>query len=101
LRLKFISVIIIILISLSAVYAQDISKIHITCEFQNKPLTDLLLEIENEHKIIFFFKEEWISDIKVTRTFQNTPLIKVLEEILFDNEISFISFNPYSVFLIN
>ncbi len=100
-RIKLIPVIIIILISLSDGYTQDISNIHITGEFQNKPLIDLLHEIENEHRIAFFFKEEWISDIKVTRTYQDKPLTKVLEEILFENQLSFIAFNPYSVFLIN
>jgi len=98
---RIYTIFIIILIGLSNAFPQNIPEIHISGDFQNKLLKDLLNEIEEEHHILFFYKAEWLSDIKVTKSFQDTPLIRVLEDILNENELSFIVFNPYSVFLIN
>ncbi len=93
--------IIIILIVLNNGHAQDISSIHFSGDFQNTNLKDVLNEIEKEHQIVFFYKKEWLADIKVTKSFQNTPLDKVLEDVLFENKLSYITFNPHSIFLIN
>ena len=98
---KIYPILIIILISLSNSFSQGISDIYISGDFQNKPLKEILNEIEKGHHIVFFYQEEWLSDIKVTKSFKDTPLIKVLEDLLNENRLSFIAFNPYSVFVIN
>ena len=90
-----------LLLGSANVFCQGISDIYISSDFQNKPLKGILNEIEKDHHIVFFYQEEWISDIKVTKSFRNTPLIKVLDNILNENKLTFIAFNPYSVFLIN
>ena len=94
-------VLILILFSLANAFSQGISDIVISGDFQNKPLKEILNKIEKEHHIVFFYQEEWISDINVTKSFQDKPLIEVLEEMLNENGLSFIAFNPYTVFLIN
>ena len=98
---KTYTILIVLLIGISNAFPQNISDIHISGDFQNKLLKDLLNEIEEEHHILFFYKAEWLSGIEVTKSFQDTPLIKVLEGILSENRLSFIVFNPYSVFLLN
>ena len=95
------SILVLILLGISNGFSQGISDIYISGDFQNKPLIEILNEIEKEHHIVFFYQEEWLSDIKVTENFQDTSFIKVLEDILNKNRLSFIAFNPYSVFLIN
>lgn len=98
---RFFTTLIILLIGVSLVLSQEISEIHFSGDFQDKALREILLEIEEEHHIVFFYKEEWLSGIEVTDSFLDTPLIKVLENIIYANNLSFIVFNPYSVFLIN
>lgn len=100
-RKKIYLIIIVMLICLSNCFTQNISDIYVSGDYQDRFLIDILNEIEKEHQIVFFYKEEWLSDIYVTKSFQDAPLLKVLEEILIENKLSFITFNPYSVFLIN
>ena len=52
-----------VLICGGKVLSQDISNIRLSGEFQNKPLKEILLEIEEQHPVTFFFKEEWLSGI--------------------------------------
>ena len=93
-------VLIFILLGSANTFSQGISDIYISGNFQNKPLKEILNEIEKERHIVFFYREEWISGLKVTKSFQNTPLIKVLEDILKENNFSIVIFNPNTVFLI-
>ncbi|MBE9512034.1 MAG: carboxypeptidase-like regulatory domain-containing protein, partial [Bacteroidetes bacterium] len=100
-KIYTVSILVLILLGISNGFSQGISDIYISGDFQNKPFIEVLNEIEKEHHIVFFYQEEWLSGIKVTKSFQDTLLLKVLEDILNENELSFIAFNPYSVFLIN
>ena len=100
-KIYTVSILGLFLLGISNGFSQGISDINISGDFQNKPLIEILNEIEKEHHILFFYQEEWLSDIKVTENFQDTSFIKVFENILNRNKLSFIAFNPYSVFLIN
>lgn len=98
---RSLSILIVMLMGVSLVKSQEISELHFSGDFENISLKEVLLEIEEQHHMVFFYVEEWLSGIEVTASFQDTHLIKVLEEIIHANNLSYIVFNPYFVFLIN
>jgi hypothetical protein len=98
---SILPILIFILAGFGNALSQELPDIHISGNFQNKLLADLLREIEEEHSITFFYRQEWLSGITVTKKFQDTPLKNVLEDILHENQLSCIVFNPYSVFILN
>ncbi len=98
---SIIPILIFILAGFSNALSQELPDIHISGNFQNKLLTELLKDIEEEHSITFFYRQEWLLGITVTKKFQDTPLKNVLKDILHENQLSHIVFNPYSVFILN
>ncbi len=98
---KSVSMLIVMLVGASLVLSQEVSEIRFSGDFENTSLKEVLLKIEEEHHISFFFKDEWLSGIEITAHFKDAPLTRVLEDILYMNDLSYIVFNPYSIYLIN
>ncbi len=100
-KINTVFILTLLLLGIGNGFSQGFPDIYITGDFQNKPLKEIINEIEKEHQIIFFYREEWISGIYVTKSFQRTPVIKVFEEILKEDDFSIVTPNPYTFFLIN
>lgn len=73
---KTILVILFFLVSISSVQGQNISKISVV--FENTPLKEAILKVEELSNFQFFFEEEWLENQFVSQHFENKKLTEVL-----------------------
>ena len=82
-----ILVILLMFISIHRMLGQDDQKI--TIAFNNTPLKEAILQLEEQTKAIFFFEEAWLKDYRVTKTFDQQDLRAVLNGILENTNINY------------
>ena len=57
---------------------QDLSSEKIDLTFQEKPVLQVLLDIESKTSYKFYFLEEWLEDYKVSGQFRDADLEEIL-----------------------
>lgn len=72
-------------------FGQNTEKVSLNAS--NTPLKDVLLTLENQSKIRFFYDEAWLKDQSVTASFSNEDLEVVLKDILKDTPINYIYYD--------
>lgn len=65
----------------------------ISVSFNNKPLKEVVLELERESSHVFFFKDEWLKDIIINETFTEKPLNYILDRVFRETSINYIIYN--------
>ena len=88
-----------ILLSIQSGRAQQIQEMKISGSFTNTPLNEVLVSLEKNYGIRFFYQEEWLKSVEVTATFNNIPLVQVLNQALKGKELNFKFFQNKSVFV--
>ncbi|GHC52341.1 carboxypeptidase-like regulatory domain-containing protein [Ulvibacter litoralis] len=75
------------LISISSVLGQNNPEISVV--FNNTPLKEAILQVEELSDFHFFFEEEWLVNQFVTERFDNKKLFEVLSEIFEETTLNF------------
>ena len=70
----------IIIISRFSVFAQD--DIYFSGTFENEKLTNVIVDIESETGLKFYYHPAWTDSLKFTGNFENTSIMKVLDELV-------------------
>mgnify|MGYP000008763759 CR=1 FL=1 len=81
-------VFVIFLLANAGLFAQ--TEQNITATFNNTPLNEVVLKVEELSNKTFFFDDTWLKGHFVTKTFENEPLSKVLKSIFSNTNINYI-----------
>ncbi len=98
-RLKLLYTTLLLLVNFS-LCAQDISNLRFTGSYQNQPLADFIQDVEQQHPVHFFYREEWIQPVRITEQFQDVPLQRALQQVFQGTDISFIFYAEHDVVLV-
>lgn len=71
------------------VVAQTIEGVFLTDNYQNRPLKDFLLDLQNKYKLKVFYKDAWVEPYTITKKFESTPLAQALNNVFFEHELSY------------
>ena len=69
--------------------SQEVIQEKININFQDRPVIEVLEEIEKQSSYKFFFLEEWLKDYRVSGQFENAELENVLSHIFRSTLINF------------
>ncbi len=61
----------------------------ITISFNNTPIKEAIIELENQTNFHFYFQEDWFGDLTVSQTFSNTAIKDVLFKIFNQTSINY------------
>lgn len=65
-----------------------------------KSFTSLLLQLENEHPVRFFYLDSWLENFKVNPSFNGRTFRAVLEELFRESEMSYTVLSDYAIVFI-
>lgn len=80
--------------------AQDNTQIYITATYNNKPLAEVISDLEARYPLRFFYKNEWIAGEGITISLTNEPLAAAVEKLLARSRINFILYDVYTIVLL-
>ncbi len=80
---------VLIIFTNSVIYAQSINEILLNETFQNQPLEDFLLVLQEKYDIKVYYKKNWVAPFTITKTFENTPLIQALNNVFYNHELTY------------
>lgn len=78
---------------------QEIATITITGNYQNEPLSDILQDIEQKHKIRFYYRPDYLSSAPQTFTFAGTLLPQVMDQLLSGTSLGYLNYRDYAIVL--
>lgn len=78
---------------------QEIATITITGNYQNEPLSDILQDIEQKHKIRFYYRPDDLSSNPQTFTFAGTLLPQVMDQLLSGTSLGYLNYRDYAIVL--
>ena len=78
---------------------QDLSSEKIDLTFQEKPVLQVLLDIESKTSYKFYFLEEWLEDYKVSGQFRDADLEEILSYIFRNTLINYFQIDGEKVIL--
>lgn len=78
---------------------QEIATITITGNYQNEPLSDILQDIEQKHKIRFYYRPDDLSSAPQTFTFAGTLLPQVMDQLLSGTSLGYLNYRDYAIVL--
>ncbi|HSI68903.1 MAG TPA: carboxypeptidase-like regulatory domain-containing protein [Gillisia sp.] len=79
--------------------AQEVKVEQISLNFEDKPILEVLQEIEEQTSYKFFFLDEWLEEYRVSGNFENADLQEVLPQIFRNTLINFYQINEERVIL--
>lgn len=56
---------------------------------QNRPVADVLVEIENKTDFKFYYAKQWLDSTAISRRYENVLLTEILEDIFNDTDINY------------
>jgi hypothetical protein len=71
------------------VMAQNVNEIQITESYQNQPLKEFLITLQNKYSIKVFYKDIWVEPYTITKTFENTPLVQALNNVFYEHDLTY------------
>ena len=89
--------ILIVLLSFS-LFAQE-NEIKFNFNFENKDVLEVLLEIEKEAGVTFYFDEKWLAGKSYSGEFIDKTLSDILEVVFKDTNLNFFTFNGTKIIL--
>lgn len=72
----------------------------ISVSFDQKPLVDVIGDLETQADLKFFFKDEWLEDKVVSGNYTEIKLSEVLTQMLTDNNLTFYLRQPNYIILL-
>ncbi|QNF34925.1 TonB-dependent receptor [Adhaeribacter swui] len=72
----------------------------ISLQASQQPLAQVLVSLQNQYKINFFYRPEWLENKQVTITLNQVPLRQALPRILEGQALDFIIYHPKAVVII-
>ena len=70
-------------------FAQNFEDIKLNETFQNQPLKDFLIVLQEKYGLKVFYKESWIEPFKINKTFKDTPLLQALNNVFYEHELTY------------
>ena len=70
-------------------FAQNFEDIKLNETFQNQPLKDFLIVLQEKYGLKVFYKKSWIEPFQITKTFKDTPLLQALNNIFYEHELTY------------
>lgn len=77
----------VVMLSVSSLYAQQ--EIRMSGNYAHMPVRDLLIQLEKDYGVRFFFKEEWLPAGEVTLGFKDQNLSQVLAQLFGKKELTY------------
>ncbi|MCH8021458.1 carboxypeptidase-like regulatory domain-containing protein, partial [candidate division KSB1 bacterium] len=71
------------------ILAQDNTTLHLSVNYKNIPLEEIIEEIDNKHNIKFSYLDQFVENKRITAFFKNKPLPEALQNILQGTSLSF------------
>ncbi|NQU51070.1 MAG: carboxypeptidase-like regulatory domain-containing protein [Bacteroidetes bacterium] len=65
--------------------------------YQNQPLKDFVITLQEKYGIKVFYKEQWIEPYTISKTFQNTPLEQALNNLFFEHDLTYTIFQDNTI----
>ncbi|WP_083919409.1 TonB-dependent receptor [Pontibacter roseus] len=81
-------------------WAQNADQRPITANYQNRPLQEVLRELQQQHSIRIFYLPEWVEPVRVTQNFNQTPFATALRQLLEKAQLSFVFYDAQTVVLV-
>ena len=72
----------------------------ISVEYDQKSLIEIINNLEEQHDLRFFYKEEWLFEKTVSASFKDETLHEVINSIFKENGITFYTRNPNHIILL-
>ncbi len=89
-RITYILLLLLVLIASSQfAVAQKTKGVVLTENYQNRPLKDFLLDLQNKYNLKVFYKDAWVDPYSITKKFDNTPLAQALNNVFFEHDLSY------------
>ncbi|MEO1049022.1 MAG: TonB-dependent receptor [Bacteroidota bacterium] len=85
-----------IAISFSCLGQSILSK-KISAQYQDRPLIEVLDDLNSKHRLNLYFKREWIPDQNVTISLDSTSVDEVINQALKDSGLAYLSYNDYAI----
>ena len=86
---RILSITVLFFLLNSTVVAQNISEIKINESFQNQPLKDFLVVLQDKYGLKVFYKDSWVEPFTISKTFQNIPLNQALNIVFDEHDLTF------------
>ncbi|HYG38655.1 MAG TPA: TonB-dependent receptor [Cytophagales bacterium] len=80
-------------------FSQSSGLSNISVDYNNKPLADVLSDIEAKYKVHFFYKEEWLKDKLINVKADQVTIFEVMRLILKGTSLTFVYYKPYVILL--
>jgi hypothetical protein len=83
----------------AGLFAQTLSEVNISGNFNNEPLINFFDALEKDYGIKVYYKRTWIDPYTINVSFSNNPLERALNTIFNDHELTYEIFQGNSVII--
>lgn len=81
-------------------YSQ-VSEIRLSGSYNNTPIVEVIIDLEEKYGIKFFFKEDWLQGIFITTEFQDETVNETFSKIFFSIPLSYELFGKRTIVIVN